>query len=74
MFDANPCSILYSPEMIQFPHSRLDFEAISCHTLSVLVDKSGAFFLGVIGCGEKHAFIALRLLFRAYAAGLMFVS
>ena len=43
----------------------LYLEAVSSHTSLVIVDQSEALFLGVVRCGEEHAFVALGLLIGA---------
>jgi hypothetical protein len=48
--------------------TRLYLEAVSSHTLLVLVHEGGAFFLRIVRRREKHTFVALSLLFRAYTA------
>lgn len=50
----------------------LDLEAETSHAGTVLVYRRYTVFLGIIGLGEKHAIIALGLLFLAHAAGLFF--
>ena len=52
--------------------SVLDLEAETSHAGAVLVYRRGAVLLGVVGLGEKHAVVALGLLFLAHAAGLLF--
>lgn len=52
----------------------LDLEAETSHAGAVLVYRRHAVLLGVIGLGEKHAIIALGLLFLAHAAGLFFFN
>lgn len=53
--------------------SVLDLEAETSHARAVLVYRRHAVLLGVIGLGEKHAVVALGLLFLAHAARLLFI-
>ena len=48
----------------------LYLEAKSRHATPVLLNGRPAVLLGVLGCGEEHALVALRLLILAHAAWL----
>lgn len=75
MLDADSCCILHvmSAPIVQGICALLYGKSVAGHTLLVLRDEIGAFFLGVIGIGEEHAFIAFGFLFCADAARLWYV-